>query len=104
MGTPLLILLHVVDDLHQFLAKFVGLGHRLGLAVYTDNRLCVRLAEVNPAVGEVDLHAVDIVDDCRVVLGKHLFDFHKDGVNISLWSEVDAVLGNLVVRECLAQL
>ena len=35
------MLLHVVDDLHEFLSEFVGLRHRLGLAVDTDDGLGV---------------------------------------------------------------
>ena len=56
-----------------------------------------------PAVGEVDLHAVDIVDGGAVVVGEHLLHFHEDGVDIGARGEVDAVLGNLIVGEGLAQ-
>ena len=66
------MLLHVVDDLHEAFAEFVGLLHGLGLAVDADDGLGVRLAEMYPTVGEVDLHAVDIVDRSAVVVGKHL--------------------------------
>ena len=55
------VLLHVVDYLHELLAEIVGQFHGLGLAVDADDRLGVRLAEVYPTVGEVDLHTVDII-------------------------------------------
>ena len=57
-----------------------------------------------PAVGEVNLHAVDVVDLCRGILGKHLLDLHEDGVDIGVGRQVDAVLGNLIVGELTAQL
>ena len=96
-------LLHVVDHLHEAFAEFVGLLHGLGLAIDANDRFGVRLAEVYPAVGEVDLHAVDIVDGGAVVVGEHLLHFHEDGVDIGARGEVDAVLGNLIVGEGLAQ-
>ena len=34
-------LLHVVDNLHELLAEFIGLLHSLSLAVDTDDWLCV---------------------------------------------------------------
>ena len=58
---------------------------------------------MDPTVGEVDLHTVDIVDLGAVVLCKHLLDLHEDGVNIGLGGEVDAILGYLVVGEGGAQ-
>ena len=48
------------DYLHQTLGQLVGLLHGLCLAIDADNGLGVRLAQVYPAVGEVDLHAVDV--------------------------------------------
>ena len=53
-------LLHIVDHLHEALAEFVGFLYGLGLVVDADNGLGVRLAQVNPAGGEVNLHAVDV--------------------------------------------
>ncbi len=97
------MLLHVVDHLHELLAEVVGLLHGLSLAVDADDGFGIRLAEVNPTVGEVDLHAVDIIDRCAVVVGKHLLDLRQDGIDIGTWGEVNAVLGNLIVRESLAQ-
>ena len=96
-------LLHIVDHLHELLAEVVGLLHGLSLAVDADDGLSVRLAQVNPTVGEVDLHTVDVVDRGTVVLGEHLLHLHQDGVDIGLGCEVDAVLRNLVVGVHAAQ-
>ena len=78
--------------------------HGLRLAVNADNRLGVRLTQVNPAVGEVDLYTIDIVDYSRIILGKHLLYLYQNSVDIGLWREVDTVLGNLVVGEGAAKL
>ena len=97
-------LLHVVDYLHKLFAEVVGLLYGLGLAVDTDDGLGIRLAQVYPTVGEVNLYTVDVVDRGAVVLGKHLLHLHEDGVYIGLGCEVDAVLGYLVVGEGGAEL
>ena len=97
------MLLHIVDDLHEALAQLVGFGHRLCLAVDADDGFGVRLAQVYPTGGEVNLNTVDVVDDGFRVLGKHLLNLDKDGVDIGLGREVDAVLGYLVVGERAAQ-
>ena len=54
-------LLHVVDHLHKLFSEIVGQFHGLSLAVNADDRLSVRLAEMYPTVGEVDLHAVEFL-------------------------------------------
>ena len=56
-----------------------------------------------PAVGKVDLHTVDVVHFGAVVLGEHLLYLDEDGVYIGLWSEVDAILRYLIIREGFAQ-
>ena len=57
-----------------------------------------------PAVGEVNLHTVNIINLSGGILCKHLLDLDEDGVDIGLWGEVDAILGNLIVGELLTQL
>ena len=99
----LLLLLHIVDDLHESLAEFIGLLHGLGLAVDADDGLGVRLAQVNPAGGEIDLDTVDVVDRSIGVLSKHLLHLDEDGIDVGFGGEVDAVLGYLVVGERAAQ-
>ena len=96
--------MHVVDHLHDFLAKFVGHVHRRRFAVNADDGLGIRLAQVYPTIREVNLHTVDIVDLRAIVLGEQLYHLDEDGVDIGLRGEVDAVLRNLIVWEGGAQL
>ena len=96
-------LIHVVDRLHELFAEVIGLLHGAGFAIDADNGLGIRLAEVNPAVGEVDLHTVYIIDRCAVVVCEHLLDLREDGIDIGTRGEVNTVFGNLIVRECLVQ-
>ena len=91
------VLLHVVNYLHKLLAQSVGLLHSGSLAVYTDDRLGVRLAKVNPLVGEVDLNAVDI---SNLLALEHLLNLLENSVDVGRRSKVDAVLCNLVAWEC----
>ena len=44
------------------LGKTVGLLHGLRLAVDANDRLRVRLAKVNPTVGEINLDAINVGD------------------------------------------
>ena len=97
------LLLHVVDHLHELLAEVVGLFDGLGFAVDANDGLSVRLAKVNPAVREVDLYTIDVVDGGRIVFGEHLLHFNENRVNVSIRGEVDAVLGNLIVGEGVSQ-
>ena len=57
-----------------------------------------------PLVGEVNLHTVNIVHLCCSVGSKHFLHLHQYGINIRFRSQVDTVLGYLIVGECLAQL
>ena len=97
-------LLHVVDHLHELPAQFVGLSHGLSLAIDADDGLGVRLAQMYPTVREIDLYAVDVVDLSTRIGSKEFLHFHKDGVDIGLGGEVNAILGYLLVGESLAQL
>ena len=54
------ILLHIVNHLHEFLAQLISLLHSRSLAIYTDDRLGITLAEVNPLVREIELDAIDM--------------------------------------------
>ena len=47
---------------HELLAQLVGLLKSVSLTVNSYNRLSVALTEVNPLVGEVEFHTVDIRD------------------------------------------
>ena len=98
------LLLHVVDYLHEAFANLVGRLHGGSLAIDADDGLGVGLAQVYPTVGEVYLHTVDVVDLCSGVLSEHFLHLDQDGIYIGFRSEVDAVLGNLIVGEGLAQL
>ena len=89
--------------MHQTLAQLVGLFHGGSFAVDADDRLSVRLAQVYPTVREVNLHTVDVVDLSSGVFGKHLLHLDKDGIDIGLRGQVDAVFGNLVVGELATQ-
>lgn len=95
----LLVLLHVVNHLHEFLADSVSLLHGVRLAIDTDNRLGVRLAQVYPLVGEINLHTVNIIHLCGRISSKHLLHLHQDGIDIRLRGQVDAVLSDLIVGE-----
>ena len=99
-----LLLCHIIDNIHELFAKFVGFVHGVSLAVYTDDRLCVALAKVYPRVREVDLYSVDIVDcSCRV-RSKHLLNLYKDSVNIGRCSEIDAIFCYRILRERSSEL
>ena len=97
-------LLHVVDHLHEALAQLIGLGHGLCLTIDTDDGLRVRLTQMHPFGGEVNFHAVNVVHNGLWVFGKHFLHFHQDGVHVGLGSQVNAVLGYLIIGERLAQL
>ena len=56
---------------------------------------------MNPLVGEVDLHSVDVV---HLLVGIELLHLFEDGIHIGGWSEVDAILGNEILGECGAKL
>ena len=59
---------------------------------------------MHPTVGEVDFHAVDVVDNGVLVGGEHLLHLLQDGVHVGLGRQVDAVLGDEIVGELLPQL
>ena len=92
-------LLHVVNNLHELFSELVGLLHGLSLAVDADDRLGVRFTQMYPTIGEVDLYAIDIVNLCGSVLGKHLLNLNQNSIYIGLRGEVDTILGNLILRE-----
>ena len=75
-------LLHVIHHLHQLLSDGVSLFHCLRLAVDTDDRFGVALAQMNPLVGEVNLHTVDVGNLHVLLAGKHLLHFHEDSVDV----------------------
>jgi tartrate/fumarate subfamily iron-sulfur-dependent hydro-lyase beta chain len=93
------ILLHIVNHLHELLAQFISLLHGRGLAIYADDRLGITLAEVNPLVREIELDAIDICYGDILLLTIHLLNLHEDSIYIGRWSQVDAVLGDEIVRE-----
>ena len=59
------ILLHIVNHLHQFLANLIGSFHRSCFAIYANDWLRIRLTQMNPTVGEVNLDTIYVVDLCR---------------------------------------
>ena len=69
-------------------------GARFGIDA--DDGLSIGLAKVYPSVGKVNLDAVSIVDTFASELA---FDGFEHLIYIDLWSEVDAVFGDAVVRE-----
>ena len=68
------ILLHIVNHLHELLAQFISLLHGRGLAIYTDDRLGITLAEVNPLVREIELDAINICYGDILLLTIHLLN------------------------------
>ena len=52
---------------------------------------------MNPLVGEVDLHSIDVV---HLLVGIELLHLFEDGIHIGRRSEVDAVLCNEILGEC----
>ena len=56
---------------------------------------------MHPLVGEVNLHAVDIVN---LLVCIHFLDFCKNSIDISSRRKVYAVLGNVIVGESRTQL
>ena len=52
---------------------------------------------MNPLVGKVDLHSVDVV---HLLVGIELLHLFEDGIYIGGRSEIDAVLGNEILGEC----
>ena len=93
------ILLHIVNHLHEFLAQLISLLHGRSLAIYTDDRLGITLAEVNPLVWEIELDAIDICYVDILLLTIHLLYLDENCIYIGRWSEVNAVLGDEIVRE-----
>ena len=75
-----------------------GLGVRLG--VDADDGFSVGLAEVDPALREVDFDAVAVVD---FVVGVGGFYFGEYGVDVDSGAEVDPVFGYDVVGVCAAE-
>lgn len=73
----------------------------MGLGIDADDGLGVGLAEMDPAIGEIDLHAVAVVD--LVILVRRL-DLSENGVDIDTWTEVDTVLGDDVIGVCGTEL
>ena len=98
------ILLHIVNHLHELLAQFISLLHGRGLAIYADDRLGITLAEMNPLVREIELDAIDICYGDILLLTIHLLNLHEDSIYIGRWSQVDAVLGDEIVREAGTEL
>ena len=92
-------LLHIIHYLHQFLAKCISLLHALSLAIHTDDRLSIALTKVYPLIREVKFHTINICDGNALLLAIHLLYLYENGIHISRWSQVDAVLGNEIIRE-----
>ena len=95
------MLRHLVNQVHNLLAESVGFLHGVGLGVNADDGLGVRLAKVNPLVGEVNLHTVDVGHLLVLVEFLHLLEH---GIDIRGRAEVNAVLGDVVLRQRVAEL
>ena len=65
--------------------------HGCGFGVDADDGLGVGFAEVNPAVGEVDLYAVDIGD---ALVGVTALYGVEDSIDIDGGGELDLVFGD----------
>lgn len=86
---PLLLLCHVINDVHDLLAKGIGFLHSVCLRVYTNDRLGVALAQVYPLVGKVNLHTIDVGNLLVLVEVLNLLQNAKD---VGSRIEVDTVL------------
>lgn len=85
----------------HLLGQCVGFGSGMGLAIDADDRLGVALAEMSPAVGEIDLHTVDGAYTLVLVFLLHLAE---DAVNVHSCNKVLAVLGDDILGIGLAEL
>ena len=95
--------MHIIYNLHELLADFVSLFHGWGFTIHPDDRLGIGLTQMYPFGGEINLHTVDIVNMGCGVGREHLLHLDEDGVNIGIRSEVDAILGYLIVGELSPQ-
>ena len=82
---------HGEDELLHGLAEVFGFGHGGSFAVDAEDGLGVGLAQVYPAVGEVDFDAVDVGD---FLLRVFCLDCFEEGVDVGVWRELYFCLGD----------
>ena len=70
---------HIANDLNQLVTNLFRFLHRVSFGINTDNRFRIALTQMNPFVGEVNLHAVNIID--FFILIDFLY-FGKDSIYI----------------------
>jgi len=83
--------LHVIDYLHELFTKGVGVVGCGGFTVDADYWFGVRFSKMNPWVGEIELHAVDIGYGNVGYAAVEFFDFCENGFDIGFGGEIDAV-------------
>ena len=79
----------VFNHLHNLLADFLGSLRCGSLTIDTDNRFRIALTQMNPFVGEVNLHTVYIIDFFILIQLLHL---GKNSIYICFRSQVYTIL------------
>ena len=97
----ILLLRHVIDDVHDLFAECVSFFHGVSFGIDADDGFGVTLAEVHPLVSKVNLDAVDVSDGFVLI---EFLDLLQDGEDVGGGIEVDAVLGDEIFRERIAEL
>ena len=73
--------------------QLISFLYGVRLAIDADDRFGVRLTEMYPTVGKVNLHAIDGSD---TLVGELVFDTFEQCIHIHIGRKIDAVLGYAV--------